>query len=314
MRSTSTAGADGRRRSIGCRRDGDGYIVDAGDRRFEADHVVVAMATYQAPRVPEFARALDPGIVQLHSSEYKNPAQLRPGDVLLVGAGNSGADIAIDVARSHRDVAVRAASGPRAVPDRQPHCARPPADRLPGRLSSDPHGGHADGTARAAGGHLEGRAAHPCEARRTSVAAGVQRAPRMTGVRNGKPLLADGQRPRRRQRDLVHGVPPRLLVDRPADARLPRRTASRCTSAASYPANRAVLRRAPLPVRVLFDDDSRYRAGCRANRRHHPAPGRSGADRHRSGGHQHGRVKHRRSWPALRPRSPKVGCTSGFER
>ena len=83
-------------------RDGARYIVDAGDRRFEADHVVVAMATYQAARVPEFAQALDPGIVQLHSSEYKNPDQLRPGDVLIVGAGNSGADIAIDVARSHR--------------------------------------------------------------------------------------------------------------------------------------------------------------------------------------------------------------------
>src|SRR4029079_14429960 len=78
------------------------YIVDAGDRRFEADHVVVAMATHQAGRVPAFAQALDPGIVQLHSSEYRNPEQLRPGDVLVVGAGNSGADIAIEVARSHR--------------------------------------------------------------------------------------------------------------------------------------------------------------------------------------------------------------------
>src|SRR6478672_4065561 len=44
-------------------REAERYIVDAGDRRLEADHVVVAMATYQAPRVPEFAQAFDPSMV-----------------------------------------------------------------------------------------------------------------------------------------------------------------------------------------------------------------------------------------------------------
>ena len=68
-------------------RDGTRYVVEAGDRRWEADHVVVAMATYQAPRVPEFARTLAPSIRQLHSREYRNPGQLQPGDVLIVGAG-----------------------------------------------------------------------------------------------------------------------------------------------------------------------------------------------------------------------------------
>lgn len=82
-------------------RDGKQYIVDAGNRRWVADHVVIAMATYQAPRVPEFAHALDPAIRQLHSSEYRNPGQLQPGSVLVVGAANSGADIAIEVARTH---------------------------------------------------------------------------------------------------------------------------------------------------------------------------------------------------------------------
>jgi putative flavoprotein involved in K+ transport len=83
-------------------REGDRYVVVAGDRRFEAAHVVVAMATYQRPRVPEFARQLDPGIVQLHSSEYKNPSQLKPGGVLIAGAGNSGAEIALDTCKDHR--------------------------------------------------------------------------------------------------------------------------------------------------------------------------------------------------------------------
>ena len=75
-------------------RQGDGFLVVAGGRRFEADHVVVAMANHQRPRVPAFAGELNPDIVQMHSSEYRNPAQLRPGGVLIVGAGNSGAEMA----------------------------------------------------------------------------------------------------------------------------------------------------------------------------------------------------------------------------
>lgn len=78
------------------------FVIISGDREIEADNVVVAMATYQSPRVPPFARDIDPGIVQLHSREYRNPSQLRKGGVLVVGAGNSGAEIALEVARSHR--------------------------------------------------------------------------------------------------------------------------------------------------------------------------------------------------------------------
>ena len=77
------------------------FVVMAGDERFEAAHVVVAMANYQQPRVPAFAGELDPGIVQFHSSAYRNPSQLRDGGVLIVGAGNSGAEIAMEVSRSH---------------------------------------------------------------------------------------------------------------------------------------------------------------------------------------------------------------------
>ena len=59
------------------------------------------MASYQIPRVPAFAAELDPGIVQLHSGEYRNPSQLQDGGVLVVGAGNSGAEIALDVVGGH---------------------------------------------------------------------------------------------------------------------------------------------------------------------------------------------------------------------
>lgn len=82
-------------------REGDRYVVAAGDRRFEADHVVVAMANYQQPRVPPFAQDLHPDIVQLHSADYKNPGQLRDGGVLIVGAGNSGSEIAMELAPRH---------------------------------------------------------------------------------------------------------------------------------------------------------------------------------------------------------------------
>jgi putative flavoprotein involved in K+ transport len=83
-------------------KDGDRYVVECGERRFEADRVVVATGFYGTPAVPEFASELDPRIVQMHSSDYRDPSQLRPGGVLLVGAGNSGADIGMEVSKTHR--------------------------------------------------------------------------------------------------------------------------------------------------------------------------------------------------------------------
>ena len=83
-------------------RNGSHFVVEADDRFFTAENVVVAMASHQVPRSPSFAHELDPGIVQLHSNEYRNPSQLREGPVLVVGVGNSGAEIAIEVVREHR--------------------------------------------------------------------------------------------------------------------------------------------------------------------------------------------------------------------
>jgi putative flavoprotein involved in K+ transport len=78
------------------------YTVIAGDLRFEAEHVVVAMGNDQQPRTPSFASELDPGIRQIHSSAYRNPSQLREGDVLVVGLGNSGAEIAKELVGARR--------------------------------------------------------------------------------------------------------------------------------------------------------------------------------------------------------------------
>src|SRR5712691_8002247 len=49
-------------------KDGDRYVVECGERRFEADQVVVATGFYGKPAVPDFASELDPSIVQMHSS------------------------------------------------------------------------------------------------------------------------------------------------------------------------------------------------------------------------------------------------------
>ena len=81
--------------------DGDRYVVSAGATRFEADHVVVATGVMQRPVIPAFAAELDPGIRQLHSNDYRSPAQLQEGPVLVVGASHSGADIAFEVAPEH---------------------------------------------------------------------------------------------------------------------------------------------------------------------------------------------------------------------
>ena len=173
-------------------REGTRYIVDAGDRRFEADHVVVAMATYQAPRVPEFARALDPAVVQLHSKDYKNAAQLQPGDVLIVGAGNSGADIAMDVARSHRTWLSGRHPGhvPFRIESRLARAILPILFRVVFHriLTVDtPMGRRARPSLISKGGLLI--RVKPADL----AAAGVERTPRVTGVRDGRPLLADGR-------------------------------------------------------------------------------------------------------------------------
>ena len=78
----------------------DEWQVTCSDGSYVASNVVVATGGERKPRVPEFADQLDPGIRQLHSSAYRNPGQLLPGPVLVVGAGQSGADLAVECARS----------------------------------------------------------------------------------------------------------------------------------------------------------------------------------------------------------------------
>ena len=82
-------------------RRGSRFVAEAGECSFEADQVVVAMSNWQKPFVPSFAVEVRPDIVQVHAGQYRNPTQLKPGRVLVVGAGNSGAEIALELSRTH---------------------------------------------------------------------------------------------------------------------------------------------------------------------------------------------------------------------
>ena len=76
-------------------------VMCGGDETLSAKNVVIATGAYHRPRIPPFATELDKTIVQLHSSAYRSRSQLRDGAVLIVGAGNSGAEIALNLARHH---------------------------------------------------------------------------------------------------------------------------------------------------------------------------------------------------------------------
>ena len=81
------------------RHDGERFVVRTGTRTLEADQVVVATGPFQRPKIPAISLRLSPEIHQLHSSAYRNPLELPDGPVLVVGAGNSGAQIALELAR-----------------------------------------------------------------------------------------------------------------------------------------------------------------------------------------------------------------------
>jgi putative flavoprotein involved in K+ transport len=83
-------------------REGAGFRVTAGAQAYDADHVILATGAHRAPHRPAFGDELSADIVQLHSADYRNPGQLAPGPVLLVGAGNTGAEIAMDLAPTHK--------------------------------------------------------------------------------------------------------------------------------------------------------------------------------------------------------------------
>ena len=176
-------------------RDGDRYVARAGALEFEAPHVVVAMASYQGRKVPAFAKDLSPDIVQLHSSEYKNLSQLKPGAVLVVGAANSGAEIAMETATAHPTFMSGRDSGQIPFPTQAywsyllilPFLFRVVFHRI---LSvNTPIGRRVRlKEIKSAGPRIRQR-------RSDLLRAGVQWVARTAGVKNGRPVLEDGRTP-----------------------------------------------------------------------------------------------------------------------
>ncbi len=68
--------------------------VNGGEARFEAENLVVAIGGFQRPRLLALRAALGPDLFRIHTNDYRNPAQLPPGGVLVVGSGTSGQQIA----------------------------------------------------------------------------------------------------------------------------------------------------------------------------------------------------------------------------
>ena len=170
---------------------GEHFVIDSGSQQFAAENVIVTMANYQVRRYRSSRSQLDPEILQIHSHNYRNPSQLKEGGVLVVGVGNSGADIGIEVARTHPTWLSGKESG--AVPY--------PVDGFFGRHILFR-------VIRFIGHHVLsmktpiGRKARPKMLFHSAplirvklkdvTAAGIQRVPRVVGGRDGKPLLADG--------------------------------------------------------------------------------------------------------------------------
>ena len=177
----------------GLSREGDRYVVTAGERRFEAENVVVATGVMQEPVTPDYAAELDPGIVQLHSAEYRDPSQLQEGSVLVVGAAHSGGDIAFEVAGAGYPTVLSGRDTgqiPLPLDSRRMRMAWPVMRFLATRVLTvdTPIGRKMRPKIRAHGGPL-------LRVKRADLeAAGVERVlARTAGVEDGRPVLEDGR-------------------------------------------------------------------------------------------------------------------------
>lgn len=171
---------------------GDRFIATAGDMRIEADNVVVAMSSWQESRVPPFAAQLDDDICQVHSADYQNPAQLADGDVLVVGAGNSGADIAMELSRSRRVWLAGPSTG--ALPFRPKTLAGKILMPFVGRVILHRVLSLATPIGRRARPKMIAKGEPLIRVKpKDLAAAGVERTPRVVGVEGGLPQLQDGR-------------------------------------------------------------------------------------------------------------------------
>lgn len=171
-------------------RDEQGYRLQTGTESISAAHVIVATGAYQKPHTPAFAKELDASIQQLHSSQYRNPTQVTGRQVLVVGAGNSGAEISLDLARAGKQVWLAGRD-----------VGRIPADKVGRILGGRPYWFFVSrvlSTATPIGRKMMAQALHHgaplIRASQEEIAgAGIQRLPRLAGISAGRPSLEDGR-------------------------------------------------------------------------------------------------------------------------
>jgi putative flavoprotein involved in K+ transport len=104
-------------RVTGLRRTDGGFQLSTADRTYTARQVIVATGPFQTPFVPPLAAGLDDSVIQLHSADYRSPAALSEGPALVVGGGNSGFQIAEELAGT-RPVELSVGSAYPALPQR----------------------------------------------------------------------------------------------------------------------------------------------------------------------------------------------------
>jgi putative flavoprotein involved in K+ transport len=174
------------------RRSGSGYEVETSEGTLRAAQVIVAMSSYQRRRIPKMAGELDASIRQVHSLDYKSPADFQPGPVLIVGAANSGAELAMELSQRGHAVTLAGRNVGFAPFRVDGFFAKLILSRLLLRVIfhriltiRTPMG------RRARARHL----AHPLIRQRPEdlSGAGIVRAPRLAGVENGRPRLEDGR-------------------------------------------------------------------------------------------------------------------------
>jgi len=173
-------------RALSLERGEGSYMLDTTAGTLEAEHVVVATG-YQRPKLPAFAAGIDPTVRQITASQYRNPSQLA-GNVLVVGAGTSGVEIAIEAARAGHQT-VLAGRGTGEIPrifyafkgkvfwfyaNRIASVRTPIGRRMKPLVLT--HGAPL----------IRVKMRH-------AIAAGVERAPRVEGVENGVPVCEGGR-------------------------------------------------------------------------------------------------------------------------
>jgi putative flavoprotein involved in K+ transport len=169
-----------------------GYLAVIGGEAIHCDNVVVATGSFgRTPNVPDFAGDLDPAIQQVHSSQYRRPAQLQPGPVLVVGASHSGQDIAYELAGTRPTILCGPSRGniPMRPESRRAHVLLPVVIFVFKHVMTRRTPiGRREMLAVRLHGERNFRVKPKDLARR-----GVQRhEARMTGVDNGRPVLGDG--------------------------------------------------------------------------------------------------------------------------